>query len=125
MTVGGESGTIADYARYGNLPAQRHSTPCRFFLPPHVGPAGCGRRPETWLPSTYDASTSESANAARSILRTTGSRNPDASLFMDLRLREHRRVEIRTEAFSLTNTPTFTLPPERSPDGGQCRFRQT
>jgi hypothetical protein len=53
-------------------------------------------------------------NAGRSILRAPGSRNMDASLFKDIRLGERRHVEFRTEAFNLTNTPTFTLPNARS-----------
>jgi hypothetical protein len=53
-------------------------------------------------------------NAGRSILRAPGSRNLDASLFKDIRLAERRRLEFRTEAFNLTNTPTFTLPNARS-----------
>jgi hypothetical protein len=53
-------------------------------------------------------------NAGRSILHAPGSRNLDASLFKDIRLGERRHVEFRTEAFNLTNTPTFTLPNARS-----------
>jgi hypothetical protein len=53
-------------------------------------------------------------NAGRSILRAPGSGNLDASLFKDVHLGERRRLELRAEAFNLTNTPTFTLPNARS-----------
>ncbi len=53
-------------------------------------------------------------NAGRSVLRAPGSRNLDASLFKDFRLGERRRAEFRSEAFNLTNTPTFSLPNARS-----------
>jgi len=53
-------------------------------------------------------------NAGRSVLRGPGSKNLDASLFKSIRIGERRSLEFRTEAFNLTNTPTFTLPNARS-----------
>ena len=46
----------------------------------------------------------------RDILRGPGMFNLDASLFRDFRLTERFKLQIRAEAFSLTNTPHFANP---------------
>src|SRR5215831_17653219 len=74
----------------------------------------CPSRPSTDAQTARSTPASTPLPGTCSILRAPGSRNLDASLFKDFRLRERRRVEFRTEAFNLTNTPTFTLPNARS-----------
>jgi len=49
-------------------------------------------------------------NAARRVGRGPGSKNLDFSLFKNFRARERLNVQLRAEAFNLTNSPTFTLP---------------
>ena len=53
-------------------------------------------------------------NASRMVLRGPGSKNLDFSLFKSFAITEKRQLQFRTEAFNLTNTPTFTLPSARS-----------
>jgi hypothetical protein len=48
--------------------------------------------------------------SGRNILRGPGVVNLDMSLFREFRLAERWRLELRTEAFNLTNTPHFSNP---------------
>ena len=66
------------------------------------------------VPSVTGAPIQKFGNTGRDVLRGPGSKNLDASLFKDFRLGERRLIQFRTEAFNLTNTPTFTLPNSRS-----------
>ncbi len=49
-------------------------------------------------------------NFGRRVARGPGSVNLDFSLFKDIAVTERYRLQFRTEAFNLTNTPTFNLP---------------
>ncbi len=49
-------------------------------------------------------------NSGRRVARGPGSTNLDFSLFKDVVLTEKVRLQLRTEFFNLTNTPTFLLP---------------
>jgi hypothetical protein len=53
-------------------------------------------------------------NASRMPLRGPGSKNVDFSVLKSFPLAEKKRLEFRTEAFNLSNTPTFQLPSARS-----------
>jgi hypothetical protein len=44
------------------------------------------------------------------VARGPGSVNLDFSVFKDIAVTERYRLQFRTEAFNLTNTPTFNLP---------------
>jgi hypothetical protein len=48
--------------------------------------------------------------SGRNIVRGPGFFNLDASVFRDFRIREGWKVQFRTEAFGLTNTPQFANP---------------
>jgi hypothetical protein len=54
-------------------------------------------------------------DAARRLARGPGSVNFDFSLFKEFSFTERYRLQFRTEAFNLTNTPTFQLPSSNSP----------
>lgn len=64
----------------------------------------------------FDTTAFAAVNAARigtagyDILRAPGTKNLDLSLFRELAVREHIRLQIRAEAFNLTNTPHFAAP---------------
>jgi hypothetical protein len=49
-------------------------------------------------------------NFGRRVARGPGSVNLDFSVFKDIAVTERYRLQFRTEAFNLTNTPTFNLP---------------
>jgi len=49
-------------------------------------------------------------DAARRVGRGPGSTDFDFSLFRNFRIREKVNIQLRAEAFNLTNTPTFFLP---------------
>ena len=49
-------------------------------------------------------------NAGRNIGRGPGFGNLDLSLIKDIALTESTRLQIRAEAFNLTNHPNFTVP---------------
>ena len=52
----------------------------------------------------------EYGNARRGSLRGPAIYNVDASLFKNLSLSEHLRMQFRMETFNLFNTPQFALP---------------
>jgi hypothetical protein len=54
-------------------------------------------------------------DSARRVARGPGSVNFDFSLFKEVAIKERVRVQFRSEAFNLTNTPTFSLPSSNSP----------
>ncbi len=82
--------------------------PDRFFS------ADAFRVPGT-TPSTTGAPIQLFGDSARHVARGPGSVNFDLSLFKQVNLTERLRLQFRTEAFNLTNTPTFTLPSANSP----------
>jgi hypothetical protein len=49
-------------------------------------------------------------NAGRNIVRGPGYFNIDASVFRDFRIREGWKLQFRTEAYGLTNSPVFANP---------------
>ena len=66
------------------------------------------------VPNLRGAPIQTLGNAGRSILRGPGSRNLDLSLAKDFYVSDTSRLELRVEAFNLSNTPTFELPNARS-----------
>src|SRR5262249_25571925 len=61
-------------------------------------------------------------DSARRVARGPGSVNFDFSLFKEAAITERYRIQLRAEAFNLTNTPTFLLPSSNSP-GMPCMGR--
>ena len=49
-------------------------------------------------------------NSGRNILRGPGHFNLDGSVFRNFRITERFKLQFRTEAFGLTNTPHFNNP---------------
>ncbi|MBK5293099.1 MAG: TonB-dependent receptor [Acidobacteriia bacterium] len=66
-------------------------------------------------PSNSGAQIQMFGDSARRVARGPGSVNFDFSLFKEVTFRERFRVQFRTEAFNLTNTPTFSLGSSNSP----------
>lgn len=58
-------------------------------------------------------------NAGRNLVRGPGFINVDLSLFKDLPIRERLVMQLRIEAFNVTNTPHFARPDN---DMSQGRF---
>ena len=87
---------------------QEGRDPDRFFNPAAFRVPGTVR-------SAAGASIQTFGNSGRRIARGPGSVNLDFSLFKDVALTERLRLQFRTEAFNLTNTPTFLLPSATSP----------
>ena len=54
-------------------------------------------------------------NSARRVARGPGATNVDFSILKNFKPMEKLNVQIRAEAFNLTNTPTFTLPSASTP----------
>jgi hypothetical protein len=54
-------------------------------------------------------------NSARHVARGPGSVNTDFSVFKNIGITEHARLQFRGEFFDLTNTPTFYLASANSP----------
>ena len=87
---------------------QENRGPDRFFN------AAAFRVPGT-TPSQSGTPINLFGDSARRVARGPGSVNFDFSLFKEVTFREAYRVQFRTEAFNLTNTPTFFLPSSNSP----------
>jgi hypothetical protein len=89
------SGTRADRLREGSLPSGQRS-------------------PTRWFDTEAFATPGSLlfGNAGRNILRGPGTKQLDLSLFKAFLFSEDggRRVEFRTEAFNITNTPQFNNP---------------
>lgn len=79
----------------------QYFNPKAFELPPKV-------------PNFRGAPIQTFGNAGRSILRGPGSRNLDLSLFKDIRISESTSLQLRAEAFNISNTPSFQLPGART-----------
>ena len=62
------------------------------------------------VPNAKGALLTMFGNSARRVLRGPGSVNLDLSLLKTFRVREGLNLQLRAEAFNVSNTPTFTLP---------------
>lgn len=75
---------------------------------------GSARTIDRWFDTTQFAQPKDftfgTMGRSTSQIRNVGARNLDFSLFKEFRIRERAQIELRGEAFNLTNTPLFGNP---------------
>ena len=72
---------------------------------------GIGRGSSYFDPNAFaPITTARYGNTGRNILRGLGQRNLDASVFRNFAITERFRLQLRAEAFNVTNTPFFNNP---------------